>query len=276
MAAAMIGDGQSVALVVRSPKSVPSRVSVSLGLIVTELVTNALKYAFPNGRAGRIEIAYQVSGPNWTLTVKDDGIGMPTDPLSIRTGLGTDIVKALAGQLGATVDPVPAIEGTTISVEHRQVALIKDDFVANWRKKTLMIVEDEALVAMTLRDELERAGYQILDLTDRPEAAVAVARKDAPDLALVNIQLGGRQDGIELARKLKVLDIPVPLISGQVSRAHSAQTVALGSMPKPYSALDMAQAVAYLLAHLEGDRSLARPKALEVFDDSPEDLAPAA
>jgi CheY-like chemotaxis protein len=201
---------------------------------------------------------------------------MPDDPAFIRKGLGTDIVKALAGQLAATISAVPAIEGTTISVEHRKVALIKDEFVANWRKKTLMIVEDEVLIAMTLRDELERAGYQILDLTDRPEAAVAVARKDAPDLALVNIQLGGRQDGIELARKLKLLNIPVLLISGQVSRAHSAQTVAIGSMPKPYSALEMAQAVAYLLAHLSGDKSLARPEALEVFYEPPEDLAPAA
>ncbi len=77
--------------------------------------------------------------------------------------------------------------------------------------------------------------------------AVAVARKSAPDLALVNIQLGGRDDGIDLAKQLKALNVPVRLISGQVSRAHSAQTVAIGSMPKPYSALEMAQAVSYLL-----------------------------
>lgn len=138
-----------------------------------------------------------------------------------------------------------------------------------------MIVEDEALVAMTLRDELERAGYRVLDLTDRPKEAEIVARKNAPDLALVNIQLGGRQDGIELAKNLKILKIPVLLISGQVSRAHSARTVAIGSMPKPYSALEMAQAVAYLLAHLAGDETLVRPDGLEVFDEPPEDLAPA-
>src|SRR5690606_28402909 len=61
--------------------------------------------------------------------------------------------------------------------------------------KTLMIVEDEILVAMTLRDELESAGYHVLDLTDRHEEAVAVAHKSTPDLALVNIQLRGRDDG---------------------------------------------------------------------------------
>jgi len=56
----------------------------------------------------------------------------------------------------------------------------------------LMIVEDEILVAITLRDKLEGSGYEVLDLTDRHEEAVAVARKSSPDLALVNIQLGGR------------------------------------------------------------------------------------
>lgn len=146
---------------------------------------------------------------------------------------------------------------------------------ADGRNRKLMIVEDEILIAMTLRDELEDAGYDVLDLTDRHEEAIAVARESEPDLALVNIQLGGRDDGIELAKQLKDLNIPVLLISGQVSRARSAQTVAIGSMPKPYSAPDMAQAVSYLLAHFEGDESLARPEGLEVFDGTKDDLAPA-
>lgn len=141
--------------------------------------------------------------------------------------------------------------------------------------KTLMIVEDEVLVAITLRDELESAGYHVLDLTDRHEEALAVARESTPDLALVNIQLRGRDDGIELAENLKALNIPVLLISGQVSRAHSARTVAIGSMPKPYSAPAMVEAVNYLLAHLGGDDSLAPPPGLEVFDTTRDDLAPA-
>lgn len=136
--------------------------------------------------------------------------------------------------------------------------------------KTLMIVEDEILVATVLRDELEEAGYNVLDLTDRHEEALEVARAFKPDLALVNIRLAGRDDGIKLAEHLKALDIPVLLISGQVSRARSAQTVAIGSLPKPYAAADMVLAVTYLLARLQGDASLPRPEGLEVFD---EDLA---
>jgi DNA-binding response OmpR family regulator len=140
--------------------------------------------------------------------------------------------------------------------------------------KTLMIVEDEVLIATILRDELEDAGYHVLDLTDRHAEALAVAKACNPDLALVNIRLAGRDDGIELAEQLKALGIPVLLISGQVSRARSAQTVAIGSLPKPYAAADMVLAVTYLLARLQGDASLARPPGLEVFDDSGFDLTP--
>ncbi len=142
--------------------------------------------------------------------------------------------------------------------------------------KTLMIVEDEVLVAMALRDELQHAGYHVLDLTDRHAEALDVAKAEKPDLALVNIRLAGRDDGIELSEHLKALGIPVLLISGQVSRASSAKTVAIASLPKPYDAADMVLAVAYLLARMQSDTSLPRPHGLEVLDNDAFNLASAA
>ena len=142
--------------------------------------------------------------------------------------------------------------------------------------QTLMIVEDEVLVATLLRDELQEAGYKVLDLTDRHADALEVARAEKPHLALVNIRLAGHDDGIELSEQLKALGIPVLLISGQVSRASSAKTVAIGSMPKPYDAAEMVLAVTYLLARLNGDASQSRPPQLEVFDEEGFNLAPAA
>jgi 1,2-diacylglycerol 3-beta-glucosyltransferase len=133
--------------------------------------------------------------------------------------------------------------------------------------KTLLIVEDEALVAMTLRDVLTDAGHHILDLTDKYEKAIQVAEAGKPDLALVNIRLAGRDDGVGVAEQLKAMGIPVLLISGQVSRSKSADTSAIASLPKPYDAADMVVAVAYLLARLEGDSSLPAPEGLEVFDN---------
>ncbi len=142
--------------------------------------------------------------------------------------------------------------------------------------KTLMIVEDEVLVATLLRDELMDAGYHVLDLTDRHAQALEVAKACKPDLALVNILLAGRDDGIKLSEHLKALGVPVLLISGQVSRASSAKTVAIASLPKPYDAADMVLAVAYLLARLKGDSSPPKPDQLEVFDEAGSGLTPAA
>lgn len=142
----------------------------------------------------------------------------------------------------------------------------KTGAVARKSGPTLLIVEDEVLAAMALRDELEDAGYNVQDLTGRHDTAIELARASKPDLALVNIQLQGRDDGIALARELKAIGVPVMFISGQVSRARSAQTVAIASLPKPYSATDAVRAVDYLLAHLAGDDSLPKPSILEVFD----------
>lgn len=138
--------------------------------------------------------------------------------------------------------------------------------------RTLLIVEDDMLPAMALRDALEDAGYVVLDLTGRHQEALVAAREHEPDLALVNIQLEGRDDGIELAGDLKAMGIPVLFISGQVSRARSAQTAAMGSLPKPYDPAEMVRAVDYLLALLRGDKTQARPHHLEVFESAVRDL----
>lgn len=127
IAASMINEQKSVELGVTGGGLVSSRVSISLGLIVTELVINALKHAFPDGRTGRVEISYHGHGPNWTLSVRDDGVGMPSDrEPNARTGLGTGIVETLARQLQVTVDVVPALPGTMVCIEHIQVSLVGD------------------------------------------------------------------------------------------------------------------------------------------------------
>lgn len=123
----MIGEAGNVSLTVDGGDGViEARFSVSLGLIVTELVINALKHAFPDGRPGRIAIAYKFQGPNWILCVSDDGVGMPLVAPD-RTGLGTSIIDALARQLNASVTTVPEKPGTKVSIEHTQIALIHDE-----------------------------------------------------------------------------------------------------------------------------------------------------
>jgi two-component sensor histidine kinase len=99
--------------------TVDARTSVSLGLIVTELVINSLKHAFPGGgRSGRIAVTHRSQGSGWVLTVEDDGIGFPRDSTKIKPGLGTGIVEALAGQLDAQVEIADACPGTRVTITH--------------------------------------------------------------------------------------------------------------------------------------------------------------
>lgn len=117
--ASMIDDPDRVALIPTVDDTVTTaNASVSLGLIVTELVINALKHAFPGrGRKGQINVDYLSSAKGWTLTVADDGDGMAANP-DAKPGLGTGIVEALARQLDATVQVVGQNPGTKVTVAH--------------------------------------------------------------------------------------------------------------------------------------------------------------
>ncbi len=97
----------------------PSSEAVSLGLIVTELVINALKYAFPDPAiAGIVTIRFEVNGLDWKLTVSDNGVGKSEGGgAPAKGGLGTSLVAALAHQLDAKVTTV-SDAGMRVSVTH--------------------------------------------------------------------------------------------------------------------------------------------------------------
>ena len=133
-------------------------------------------------------------------------------------------------------------------------------------QKVLLIVEDQLLLAVDLKDELEDAGYRVLELAINNQEAIGLAHKVKPDLALVNIQLADGDDGVVLASDLKALGIPVLFISGQPERSRSAKSVGVASIPKPYTPSELVAAVDYLFRHEKGDESRPRPSRLEVFD----------
>ncbi|WP_324134734.1 sensor histidine kinase [Bosea sp. (in: a-proteobacteria)] len=119
IAASMIPDRDALTLDVEVDDSiVPADRSISLGLVVTELVINALKHAYPGQRGGRITVGYKATGADWSLIVADDGVGMPTAAEDAKAGLGTSIVKALAGQLGAEIAVTEAQPGTIVTLIH--------------------------------------------------------------------------------------------------------------------------------------------------------------
>ncbi|MEG3143338.1 histidine kinase dimerization/phosphoacceptor domain -containing protein [Sphingomonas sp. RT2P30] len=118
--ASMIFDHDALTLeTIVDDSAAPCEVSVSLGLIVTELVINALKHAFPEAaHNGGITVEYWSRPTGWRLTVEDNGVGMPDDPADAKPGLGTGIVEALANQLDATVTVTGLNPGTRVAITH--------------------------------------------------------------------------------------------------------------------------------------------------------------
>ncbi|MBA2126721.1 histidine kinase [Hyphomicrobium methylovorum] len=122
LAASMIMGSGRLAIKVKVDHSVvAANVSVSIGLIVTELVINALKHAYPNNRSGVIRVDFRSEGHERSLTVTDDGVGMPSDPEKAKAGLGTGIVEALSKQLGGKISVSSGGPGTTVQIVFNKV-----------------------------------------------------------------------------------------------------------------------------------------------------------
>jgi two-component sensor histidine kinase len=95
--------------------------AVAIGIIVNELVMNAVKYAYPDG-AGPIHVNLVSQGDELVLSITDDGVGLnvKADPRS--TGMGQRIVTAMASKLEASVERDPAHTGTRIVLRFRRVS----------------------------------------------------------------------------------------------------------------------------------------------------------
>ena len=76
---------------------------------------------------------------------------------------------------------------------------------------TILIIEDERLVAMDLAARLQHAGYSIAGIADNYDAAVELFRKTMPDLILLDITIKGEKSGIEVAWEISKL-VPTPFI----------------------------------------------------------------
>ena len=124
LSASMLGRSDRITIDVDADDSVvAANLSVSLGLIVTELVINVVKHAFPNERRGAVVVAFAAHRGGWRLTVSDDGVGIAADAVP---GLGTSLVVALAGQLRAEVRRSGLAPGTRVEVVHAALALVRE------------------------------------------------------------------------------------------------------------------------------------------------------
>ena len=99
------------------PLTLPADIAIPAGLIATELISNALRHAFPENRNGAVSITMLTQGNgSIKLSVVDNGVGIPMRFIHGGEGtLGLHLVEILVGQINGTIE-ISRDEGTAVSV----------------------------------------------------------------------------------------------------------------------------------------------------------------
>ena len=114
-------------------------------------------------------------------------------------------------------------------------------------KAKIKIVEDELRIGRTLKEQLEHFGYFVPSLVSSGEEAVTAARKNKPDLILMDIVLKGGMDGIEAAERIRI-DSDVPILfatafGDEESLERAQKVLPCGYLLKPFRQSDLKVAV---------------------------------
>lgn len=130
--------------------------------------------------------------------------------------------------------------------------------------RSVLVVEDEPLVAFDNEHGLETAGYRVAATVDDYENAVSVLVEDAIDLVIADITLHGDKTGIDVARHAHERGVPVLFVSGACPI--DAHEMAVGCLAKPYLPRDLVAAIKVVEAVLQGLEPPRFPEGLHLFD----------
>lgn len=129
----------------------------------------------------------------------------------------------------------------------------------------VLIVEDQALLALLLEQDLVDEGHQVVGIATTAPQALFLARENAPDLALLDVQLADGDTGIDLARDLVARALKVVFVTGSPHLLPPDGAGAVGVLTKPYAPQILRRTLAYI-AHLLGTgQSAEAPRELRRF-----------
>jgi DNA-binding response OmpR family regulator len=130
----------------------------------------------------------------------------------------------------------------------------------------ILIVEDDALIAMALQMLLCAAGYRVLGPAASVQEALELVSNEEPDIAFVDVNLAGDGDGLSLARLLaERLGTTIVFLTARPDEARKARETALGVVSKPYGPRTVLRAVEIAAATRMGLAIDGVPPGLELF-----------
>ena len=212
------------------PVLIQAEAAQSLGLVIHELATNAGKYGALSTAAGALEVGWRWETDRLILTWRETG-GPPTSPPT-RQGFGATLIANAGRQVGATIAQDWRAEGLVCEIALDRGAAPyfgvpprpaagdgtpHDDRTADEIRslagQRVLIVEDEALVAMELAQILTAAGAQVIGPTGDIDEALALVEAGGVDRALLDINLAGRPVA-PVASALTLKTIPFVYLTG--------------------------------------------------------------
>ncbi|MBA2126308.1 two-component system sensor histidine kinase/response regulator [Hyphomicrobium methylovorum] len=116
--AAMVDEGRTHPINIDCvPVALPTDKAVSVGIIATELVTNAHKYAYPGTDQGSIRVSVRQTNGDVVLTVDDDGVGLQPNAASGGTGLGSKVIASMTARLQGEISRPKTPKGTRVVLQ---------------------------------------------------------------------------------------------------------------------------------------------------------------
>jgi DNA-binding LytR/AlgR family response regulator len=126
----------------------------------------------------------------------------------------------------------------------------------------IMIVEDEALLALELEYEIEASGHEVVGIAADKAAALELLAATEPAFAFIDIHLNDGPTGIEIGRRLQEIGTPYVFVTGNVKRIPDDFAGALGAIEKPYSMNGLQNALDYISEVVAGNAASQPPPSL--------------
>jgi response regulator NasT len=121
--------------------------------------------------------------------------------------------------------------------------------------RKILIIEDDPVMAMALRDELELEGYRVVAVADNSSEAVALAEQHKPDLVMADVRLIGPEDGIETAIRIaRAIRTKIVFVTAHVDAETRRRMSGAGFhrlIPKPYTSEQLLGTVREALSQAE-------------------------
>jgi PAS domain S-box-containing protein len=248
------------------PVSVVPELTQSMALILHELATNAVKHGALSIQSGTVKLSWsRVSSGQLRLVWQERGGPAAASPAS--KGFGLTVLQTAASDLGAVANYDFRDEGFLYTVqgpfEHVQPTAAVFSFSRQSEitpgseqrsgASRILVVEDEALVALQLQNDLEEAGHQIVGPARSLKHGLMLASQERIDAALLDVRLG-RETSAAIADQLLARNIPFAFATGYSDTSLLPEHLREApKLSKPYVTTELR----YLLDGLIGDRDQA-------------------